>query len=152
VFACESRQFSSSIMSRSCLAPFPVCVFKFSSHYLFNIIFIDNSLRSLTRESPYSLINSSQSSRCFPKCESLSSCYAINTNNTQYICSTDSLCNSIVHFTSSAVAAPSMYLAHNQYQTHNLYSIATLLTPTTHNISAVPAVCVTALCTLPVQL
>jgi hypothetical protein len=33
-------------------ASFPVCVYKFSSHYLNNIIFIDNSLRPLATESP----------------------------------------------------------------------------------------------------
>jgi len=31
---------------------FPVCVCKFSSHYLNNIIFIDNSLGPLVTESP----------------------------------------------------------------------------------------------------
>jgi len=31
---------------------FPVCVYKFSSHYLNNIIFIDNSSWPLARESP----------------------------------------------------------------------------------------------------
>jgi hypothetical protein len=30
--------FSASIMSRSCFASFPVCVYKFSSHYLNKII------------------------------------------------------------------------------------------------------------------
>ena len=39
-------------MSRSCFASFPVCVYKFSSHCLNNIIFIDNSLGPLARESP----------------------------------------------------------------------------------------------------
>ena len=39
-------------MSRSCFASFPVCVYKFSSHYLNSIIFIDNSLRPLARDSP----------------------------------------------------------------------------------------------------
>ena len=39
VFGCERRPFSVSIMSRSCFASFPVCVYKFSSHYLNNIIF-----------------------------------------------------------------------------------------------------------------
>ena len=48
----ERRPFSASIMSRSCSALFPVCVYKFSSHYLNNIIFIDNSLGPLARESP----------------------------------------------------------------------------------------------------
>ena len=44
---------SASIMSRSCFALFPVCVYKFSSHYLNNIIFfIDNSLVPLARDSP----------------------------------------------------------------------------------------------------
>ena len=41
-------------MSRSFFASFPVCVYKFSSHYLNNIIFIDNSFGSLARESPCS--------------------------------------------------------------------------------------------------
>jgi len=39
VLGCETRQFSAPIMSRSCFASFPVCVYKFSSHYLNNIIF-----------------------------------------------------------------------------------------------------------------
>ena len=43
VLGCERRPVSASIMSRSCFATFPVCVYKFSSHYLNNIIFIDNS-------------------------------------------------------------------------------------------------------------
>ena len=33
---CERRPVSASIMSRSCFASFPVCVYKFSSHYLNN--------------------------------------------------------------------------------------------------------------------
>ena len=56
VFGCERRPFSVSIMSRSCFASFPVCVYKFSSHYLNNIIFIDNSLGPLARESPCIII------------------------------------------------------------------------------------------------
>jgi hypothetical protein len=47
----ERRPFSASVMSRSCFASFPVCVYKFSSHYLNNIIFIDSSLGPLARES-----------------------------------------------------------------------------------------------------
>jgi hypothetical protein len=39
VLGCEMRPFSASIMSRSCFASFPVCVYKFSSHYLNNIMF-----------------------------------------------------------------------------------------------------------------
>jgi len=39
VLGCERRQVSASVMSRSCFASFPVCVYKFSSHYLNNIIF-----------------------------------------------------------------------------------------------------------------
>ena len=39
VLGCERRPVSPSIMSRSCFASFPVCVYKFSSHYLNNIIF-----------------------------------------------------------------------------------------------------------------
>jgi len=35
----ERRPVSASIMSRSCFASFPVCVYKFSSHYLSNIIY-----------------------------------------------------------------------------------------------------------------
>ena len=35
----ERGPFSASIMRRSCFASFPVCVYKFSSHYLNNIIF-----------------------------------------------------------------------------------------------------------------
>jgi len=41
-------------MSRSCFASFPVCVYKFSRHYLNKIIFIDNSLGRLAKESPCS--------------------------------------------------------------------------------------------------
>jgi len=43
VLGCERRPVSASITNRSCFASFPVCVYKFSSHYLNNIIFIDNS-------------------------------------------------------------------------------------------------------------
>jgi len=39
VLGCERRPVSASIMSRSCFASFPVCVYKFSSHCLNNIIF-----------------------------------------------------------------------------------------------------------------
>ena len=39
VLGCERRPVSASIMSRSCFASFPICVYKFSSHYLNNIIF-----------------------------------------------------------------------------------------------------------------
>jgi len=39
VLGCEWRPVSASIMSRSCFSSFPVCVYKFSSHYLNNIIF-----------------------------------------------------------------------------------------------------------------
>jgi len=35
----ERRPVSASTMSRSCFPSFPVCVYKFSSHYLNNIIF-----------------------------------------------------------------------------------------------------------------
>ena len=35
-----------------CFSTLPVCVYKSSSHYLNNIIFIDNSLGPLARESP----------------------------------------------------------------------------------------------------
>ena len=52
VLGCEMRPVSASIMSRSCFASFPVCVYQFSSHCLNNIIFIDNSLGPLTRDSP----------------------------------------------------------------------------------------------------
>ena len=52
VLGCERRPVSASIMSRFCFASFPVCVYKFSSHYLNNIIFIDNSLWPLATESP----------------------------------------------------------------------------------------------------
>jgi hypothetical protein len=38
VLGCERKPVSASIMSRSCFASFPVCVYKFSSHYLNNII------------------------------------------------------------------------------------------------------------------
>jgi len=39
VLGCERKPVSASIMSRSCFASFPICVYKFSSHYLNNIIF-----------------------------------------------------------------------------------------------------------------
>jgi len=39
VLGCERRTVSASIVSRSCFASFPVCVYKFSSHYLNNINF-----------------------------------------------------------------------------------------------------------------
>ena len=39
VLGCERRPVSASIMSRSCFASFLVCVYKFSSNYLNNIIF-----------------------------------------------------------------------------------------------------------------
>ena len=42
---------STSIMSRSCFASFLVCVYKFSCYYLNTIIFIDNSLGPLARDS-----------------------------------------------------------------------------------------------------
>jgi len=51
VLGCERRPVSASIKGRSCFASFPVCVYKFSSHYLNNIIFIDNSLGPLATES-----------------------------------------------------------------------------------------------------
>jgi len=50
VLGCERRPVSASIMSRSSFASFPVCVYKFSSHYLNNIIFY--SLGPLARDSP----------------------------------------------------------------------------------------------------
>jgi hypothetical protein len=58
VLGCERRPVSASIMSRSCFALFIHFHFSFSSHYLNNIIFIDNSLGTLATESPY--INSTQ--------------------------------------------------------------------------------------------
>jgi len=39
VFGCERRPVSASTMSRSCFSSFPVCAYKFSSHYLNNVIF-----------------------------------------------------------------------------------------------------------------
>ena len=39
VLGYERRPISASIMSRSCFASFPVCVYKFSRHYLNNIVF-----------------------------------------------------------------------------------------------------------------
>ena len=39
VLGCERRSVSASIMSRSCFASFPVCVYKFSSHYFISILF-----------------------------------------------------------------------------------------------------------------
>ena len=55
VLGCERRPVSATSMNRSCFASFPVCVYQFSSHYLNNIIFIDNSLGPLATESPCSL-------------------------------------------------------------------------------------------------
>jgi len=52
VLGCERRPVSASIMSRSCFASLPVCVYKFSSYYLNNIFFIDNSLGPLAKDSP----------------------------------------------------------------------------------------------------
>jgi len=52
VLECERGPVSASIMSRPCFASFPVYVYKFSSHYLNNIIFIDNSLGPLARDHP----------------------------------------------------------------------------------------------------
>jgi len=40
VLGCERRPVSASIMSRSFFASFPVCVYKFSSHYLKNNILL----------------------------------------------------------------------------------------------------------------
>jgi len=39
VLGCERRPVSASIMNRSCFVSFLVCVYKFSNHYLINIIF-----------------------------------------------------------------------------------------------------------------
>ena len=39
VLGCERRPVSAQIMSRFCFAKFPVCVYKFSSHFLNNITF-----------------------------------------------------------------------------------------------------------------
>jgi len=39
VTGCERRPVSALLMSRSCFASFLVCVYKFSNHYLNNIIF-----------------------------------------------------------------------------------------------------------------
>jgi hypothetical protein len=52
---CEMRPFSASIMSRSCFASFPVCVYKVSNHCLNKIIVIGNILGPLARESPFRL-------------------------------------------------------------------------------------------------
>ena len=41
VLVCERRPVSASIISRSCFASFPVCVYKFSSHYINNIFFLE---------------------------------------------------------------------------------------------------------------
>jgi hypothetical protein len=51
VLGCKRRPVSTSIMSRSCFPSFPVCVYKFSSYYLNNIIFVDNSSGPLATES-----------------------------------------------------------------------------------------------------
>jgi hypothetical protein len=47
----ERRPFAALIMSRPCFASFPVGAHKFSSYYLNKIIFRDNSLGLLVRES-----------------------------------------------------------------------------------------------------
>jgi len=53
VLGCERRPVSASIISTSCSASFPVCVYKYSSHYINNIsFFIDSSLEPLATESP----------------------------------------------------------------------------------------------------
>ena len=52
MLGCERRLVSASILSRSCFASFPVYVYKFSSNYLNNIIFIYNSLGPLAKDSP----------------------------------------------------------------------------------------------------
>ena len=52
VLGCERRPVSASIMSRSCFASLQVCVYKFSSHYLNNIMFIENRLGPLAKDSP----------------------------------------------------------------------------------------------------
>ena len=39
VLGCERRPVLASIMSESCFASFPICEYKFSSHYLSNMIF-----------------------------------------------------------------------------------------------------------------
>ena len=57
MLGCERRPVSASFMSRSSFASFPVCAYKFSSHYLNNIIFIDNSLGPLAKDSPCIKIN-----------------------------------------------------------------------------------------------
>ena len=49
VLGCERKPVSAS-KSRSCFASFPVCKYKFSSHYL-NNNFLDNSLGPLKRDS-----------------------------------------------------------------------------------------------------
>ena len=56
VLGCERRPVSASIMSRPSFLSFSVCVYKFSSHYLNNITFIDNSSGSLATESPCTII------------------------------------------------------------------------------------------------
>jgi len=67
VLGCERRPVSASIMCRSCFSSFPVCVYKFSSHYLNNIPFyrqqfgasserLAQYLRTLSTSSPQELI------------------------------------------------------------------------------------------------
>ena len=46
VFGCERRPVSALIMNRSCFASFPVCVYKFSSHYVNNIFFYRQYFRA----------------------------------------------------------------------------------------------------------
>ena len=52
VLGCERLPVSASVMSRTCFASFSVCVYKFSSHYFNNIIFVHNRLGPLVRDSP----------------------------------------------------------------------------------------------------
>jgi hypothetical protein len=52
-------------LSRSCFASIPVCVYKFSRHYLNNIIVIHSSLGSLTTESPYTFCTAQYVGSCY---------------------------------------------------------------------------------------
>jgi len=55
VLGCERRPVSALILSRPCFVSLPVCVRKFSSYYLNNINFIDNSLGPLAQSNSNTL-------------------------------------------------------------------------------------------------
>jgi len=64
-------------MSRSYFASFPVCVYKFSCHYL-NNKFYRQYFGALTRESPYTIFEQNTSGMNHLKTEELSRCHITN--------------------------------------------------------------------------